>query len=144
MAFTYHRTVRFQDTDAAGVVYFANIMNICHEAYEASLAQAGIKLREFFHSQGIVAVPIVHANVDFHQPLFCGDTLRVQLLPSPINDCVFEVAYQVFSVSDQPAASAKTRHICIEPRSRAKRPLPNELVKWLKLMRDEVTNDASA
>ena len=34
MAFAYYYTVRFQDTDAAGVVYFANVLRICHEAYE--------------------------------------------------------------------------------------------------------------
>ncbi|MEO1763007.1 MAG: 1,4-dihydroxy-2-naphthoyl-CoA hydrolase, partial [Cyanobacteria bacterium J06629_18] len=26
MSFTYNRTIRFQDTDAAGVVYFANVL----------------------------------------------------------------------------------------------------------------------
>ncbi|MFS8118916.1 MAG: acyl-CoA thioesterase, partial [Microcoleus sp.] len=45
MSFSYTRTVRFQDTDAAGVVYFANVLAMCHEAYEASLAASGINLK---------------------------------------------------------------------------------------------------
>jgi len=36
MPFTYSRTVHFADTDAAGVVFFANFLAICHEAYEES------------------------------------------------------------------------------------------------------------
>lgn len=48
MSFYYTRIVHFQDTDAAGVIYFANILAICHEAYEASLAAFNINLRFFF------------------------------------------------------------------------------------------------
>ena len=48
MPFEYPRTIRFADTDAAGVVYFAQILSICHEAYEASLQASGIELRQFF------------------------------------------------------------------------------------------------
>jgi 1,4-dihydroxy-2-naphthoyl-CoA hydrolase len=32
MPFSHHRTVRFADTDAAGVVFFARTLAICHEA----------------------------------------------------------------------------------------------------------------
>lgn len=132
MAFEYERIVRFQDTDAAGVVYFTAVLDMCHEAYEASLAIAGIRLREFFSSQGIVAVPIVHAEVDFSQPLFCGDRLTIELQPRTTSTNSFELEYQVYSVDTDPAAIARTRHVCIEPRSRAKQPLPNDLRHWLK------------
>jgi 1,4-dihydroxy-2-naphthoyl-CoA hydrolase len=66
MPFTYLRTVHFQDTDAAGVVYFANVLAMCHEAYEASLAASGINLKAFF-SNPEVAFPIIHASVDFYR-----------------------------------------------------------------------------
>lgn len=132
MAFEYGRVVRFQDTDAAGVVYFTAILDICHEAYEASLAAAGTNLREFFSSQGIVAVPIAHAHVDFYQPLFCGDRLRIQMQPRSLSPQSFEIDYQVYAVHARPAAIALTRHVCIDPRSRAQQPLPNELNCWVK------------
>ncbi|MHC5822651.1 MAG: acyl-CoA thioesterase, partial [Nostoc sp.] len=48
MPFTYNRTVRFQDTDAAGVVYFASVLSICHEAYEESLEASSINIKDFF------------------------------------------------------------------------------------------------
>jgi hypothetical protein len=31
----------------AGVVYFAHLLSICHEAYEFSLAQFGINIKDF-------------------------------------------------------------------------------------------------
>ncbi|MEM9980588.1 MAG: acyl-CoA thioesterase, partial [Cyanobacteria bacterium P01_D01_bin.2] len=62
-SYTYRRTIRFHETDAAGVVYFANVLTLCHEAYEASLAAAGINVRVFFGG-GSLAVPVVHGSVD--------------------------------------------------------------------------------
>lgn len=47
MPFVYHRTIRFQDTDSAGVVYFANTLAMCHEAYEESLMASGIQVQKF-------------------------------------------------------------------------------------------------
>lgn len=95
MSFTYQRIVRFQDTDAAGVVYFANVLAICHEAYEASLAASGIDLNTFFRGTD-VAIPIVHASVDFMRPLRCGDRLEIHLTPTPLSSSEFAIAYRVF------------------------------------------------
>jgi len=128
MGFKYHRTIRFQDTDAAGVVYFANILAICHEAYEASLATSGINLKEFFGKSDI-AVPIVHASVDFFKPLFCGDEVVIELVSQQLSDYSFEVGYQVF-LGDMIMAKALTRHVCIDGGSRKKRVLSGELLGW--------------
>ncbi|HIK27568.1 MAG: acyl-CoA thioesterase [Oscillatoriaceae bacterium SKW80] len=133
MPFHYTRTVRFQDTDAAGVVYFANVLAICHEAYEASLSASGIQLRSFFTNPD-VAVPIVSASVDFFCPLFCGDRLTIELSPAPLTDSKFEINYQIFVSEDidKIAARCTTRHTCITPAKRIKQTLPPELVQWLQ------------
>ena len=94
MTFTYNRTVRFQDTDAAGVVYFANVLSICHEAYEESLAASGINLKDFFTNPS-VAFPIVHASVDFFRPMFCGDNLVISLIPQKLGVDKFEITYEI-------------------------------------------------
>ncbi|NMG09016.1 thioesterase family protein [Brasilonema sp. UFV-L1] len=131
MSFTYNRTVRFQDTDAAGVVYFANILAICHEAYEESLVTSGINLKDFF-TKPSVAFPIVHAGVDFFRPLHCGDNLVIRLIPQQLSFDRFEVAYEVI-VHEVMAAKAVTRHVCIETNSRTKRELPENMKEWLEM-----------
>jgi len=132
MSFLYHRTVRFQDTDAAGVVYFANVLSICHEAYEASLAAAAIDLKTFFRATDL-AVPITHAQVDFLRPLFCGDRLTIRLTPHPITDSEFEITYTICADTDhqRPLSQAVTRHICIDPSIRKRLALPKTLQSWL-------------
>ena len=133
MSFTYTRTVRFQDTDAAGVVYFANVLAMCHEAYETSLAASGINLKGFF-SNPEVAFPINHASVDFYRPMFPGDRLTIQLMPRQVTGDEFEIAYQVFSgeVAGKSAAKALTKHVCIDAVSRTRKQLSEELMQWLR------------
>ncbi len=129
MPFIYQRTVRFQDTDAAGVVYFANVLAICHEAYEESLAASGINLKSFFTNPA-VAIPIVHANIDFLRPVFCGERVFIHLISQNLGNDNFEIAYIVLSSNEKQIAKAVTRHVCINPVTRTRQQLPNEIMKW--------------
>jgi 1,4-dihydroxy-2-naphthoyl-CoA hydrolase len=130
MSFTYHRTVHFPDTDAAGVVYFSNILSICHEAYEESLGVSGINLKAFFSNPSI-AFPIVHASVDFFRPVFCGDRLLVSLITQKLGVDKFEVTYKIV-LAEVLVAKAITRHVCIDVSSRSKQELSVEIVQWLE------------
>ncbi|MBD2301862.1 thioesterase family protein [Nostoc sp. FACHB-190] len=133
MSFIYHRTVRFADTDAAGVVYFANVLSICHEAYEASLNASGMNLKAFF-TKPSVAFPIVHANVDFFRPMYCGDELNISLIPQKLSADKFEIAYEI-TIADVLVAKAITRHVCIDVNSRTKQELSAEIMQWLETNR---------
>ncbi|MEC4819472.1 MAG: thioesterase family protein [Scytonema sp. PMC 1069.18] len=130
MSFIHNRTVRFQDTDAAGVVYFANILSMCHEAYEESLLTSGVELKDFF-THPSVAFPIVHANVDFFRPLYCGDNLVIGLIAQQLSGDRFEVGYEV-TVDEVLAAKVITRHVCIDTASRTKRDFPEQMKEWLE------------
>jgi len=131
MSFIYKRIVRFQDTDAAGVVYFANILAMCHEAYEESLAASGINLKAFF-SNPDVAIPIVHASVDFFQPMFCGDQIFIHLIPKQIASEKVEIAYQLVTASEKLIAKAITKHICIKQIVKTRKAMPDEMIRWLQ------------
>ncbi|MBE9050917.1 acyl-CoA thioesterase [Nostocales cyanobacterium LEGE 11386] len=133
MSFTYNRTVYFQDTDAAGVVYFANVLGICHEAYEESLAASGINRKDFFTNPS-VAFPIIHANVDFFRPMFCGDNLVVSLIPQQLSINKFEITYEII-IANVVVAKAITRHVCIDVSSRTKQELSSEILHWLETNR---------
>lgn len=136
MKFTYHRTVRFQDTDAAGVVYFANVLSMCHEAYEASLLEFDIELK-FFFTNPTLAIPIIHASVDFRHPMYCGDKLQINLMSQQLDEHKFEIAYQIFNISSLQhiLATAITRHICIEAKTKTRALLPEKLRQWSSFSR---------
>ena len=132
MSCTYYRTVRLSDTDAAGVVFFAKLLSICHEAYEESLLLAGIDLKLFFRDS-FTAIPIVKANINFFRPIFAGDKLLINLIPQLLNDNEFEISYSIlFAKSTRECiAKAHTKHVCINPTSRTKIKLPQAIVEWI-------------
>ena len=148
-AFSYGRTIRFHETDAAGVLYFANLLTLCHEAYEAALGAEGFDLQRFFSAVGDVAVPVVHTEADYYQPLVCGDEVVVQLTPVLLSETRFEIRYglwredgnaqlgkvrsnkAVAMISDRPVAVALTRHVCINTQTRRQQALPEALKHWI-------------
>ncbi len=135
---TYQRTIHFSDTDAAGVVYFAVLLSICHEAYENALQVGGMDLNTFFTSSDI-ALPIVHADIDFYQPLFCGDRIQINLTSTQLNDTEFKINYQVFNENnlEKLIAKATTKHVSINPKIRQRTPLPLSIIQWLQYHLDD-------
>ncbi len=137
MPFVYSRVIRFHETDAAGVVYFANLLTLCHEAYEAALAAADIDLQVFFSDADETAVPIIHTEADFYQALRCGDAISVVVKPKQLSPHSFEVAYAIWGQSavaesaEKPLVSALTRHVCINVHSRRRHALTPALVDWI-------------
>lgn len=134
MKFDYLRRIYLNDTDAAGVVYFAKGLEICHQAYEESLAEQGISLKQMIQ-EGKTALPIVHAEIDFLRPLVCGDQIQISLVASLINQSEFAISYQISLIDylEQILVKAQTRHVCINPQVRQRMDLPAIMLKWLEI-----------
>ncbi|BAZ43017.1 hypothetical protein NIES4102_00120 [Chondrocystis sp. NIES-4102] len=133
MIFNHTRRIYLGDTDAAGVVYFAQLINICHEAYEESLAQADISLQEILQA-GEIALPVTHAEIDFFLPLFCNDQIQITLVANLISQSEFAIAYKIYNLNNlnQLVAHAQTRHVCINPQVRKRIDLPAMILAWLE------------
>ncbi len=133
MPFVYERTVRLADTDAAGVVYFARTLSICHEAYEAALAAGGIDLNGLLGANGIV-VPISRSEADYKRPLRPGEKLRVSVTPEPLSENSFAIRFEIMKLGPpvKLAASARTEHVCTAPAKRERAALPAALAAWVR------------
>jgi 1,4-dihydroxy-2-naphthoyl-CoA hydrolase len=127
---SYSYQVQLRDTDAAGVVYFANLLAICHGAYESSLASAGIDLRKMMTNPA-TALPIIHASINFQRPIYCGDHLQITLTPTYQSSNEFSVDYQICLADGQVAGQAWTRHVSIDPHLRRRSDLPPQIQDWI-------------
>jgi 1,4-dihydroxy-2-naphthoyl-CoA hydrolase len=136
------RTVRFGDTDAAGVMHFHQLLRWCHEAYEESLERFGIPAETIFprpmwaEERGEigaprVALPIVHCSADYLRPLRVGDPLAIALEPKRLDLGQFEVVYS-FHRQDKQVARGLTRHLAIGAADRRRCALPDPLQRWLE------------
>ena len=135
MSFTYHRTIYFKDTDAAGVVYFSNALSICHEAYEALLETLTLDLKSYFSGK-MLAVPIIHAEIDFKQPMSCGEQVHVTVSGKMLKESEFVLHYEICRNdldADRLIAKAMTRHVAIDPVTRSRSVVPPELAQWFAL-----------
>jgi 4-hydroxybenzoyl-CoA thioesterase len=74
--FHFERPVRFEDVDAAQIVFFSRFLNYCHEAMEALFATleggyAGLIVKRK------IGMPAVHVEADFTSPLRFGDVAQI-------------------------------------------------------------------
>jgi 1,4-dihydroxy-2-naphthoyl-CoA hydrolase len=127
------RSVRFGDTDAAGVMHFHQLLRWCHEAYEESLEKFGVSPAQLFPRPGLeleLLLPIVHCSADYLAPLSCGDPLAIHLAPCLLDSSSFEVGYR-FNSAGLAVANAFIRHVCIHAIDRKRAPLPAPISRWL-------------
>lgn len=132
MSFAYSRNIHFRDTDAAGVVFFANYLALCHEAYEEALAAAGLEISTLFSSNDLL-VPIAKSSAEYLRPLRVGDRVRITVQPEPLSANSFALNYEVIRVGppEKLAARVRTEHVSTSPRLRERVPLPPALAAWI-------------
>ena len=71
--------VRFQEVDAAGIVYFPTLISYFHDAYVRLLSDRGLPLHKALQETPWIA-PIRHAQADFLRPVRFGDVLHASLV----------------------------------------------------------------
>jgi len=131
------RTVRFGETDAAGVVHFLELFRWCHETWEESLEKYGIVLQEIFPtiqiniSQLDVALPVVHCEANYFQPLYVGDTIHIELNPEKINESSFVLRFK-FKKNGEEIGMINIKHVSINLITREKCALSKQINLWLK------------
>ncbi|KXU36867.1 thioesterase [Cephaloticoccus primus] len=133
MAFTYERTIRLADTDAAGVVFFARYLALCHEAYEAALTAAGCPVQSFLGRDSDTLIPISRASADYLRPLICGDVVRISVQPARLSEDSFAINYEVrrSGTPEKIAARVRTEHVVTSRSQRTRAPLPAALATWV-------------
>ena len=130
------RTVRFGDTDAAGVVHFHELFRWCHETWEESLEKYGIILQEIFPTTQInsrqldVALPIVHCEANYFQPLYVGDTIIIELNPEKLNESSFVLRFKLVKNGEN-IGSINIKHVSINPITRETCALSEQINTWL-------------
>lgn len=131
------RTVRFGDTDAAGVMHFHQLLRWCHEAWEESLELYGVEADTIFpgcreqERWPDTALPIVHCSANFTKAVHGGDQLLVRLTPQQIDQGCFEVRSQ-FLLKEQEVANGLIRQLAISAQTRRRCPLPAAISRWIE------------
>ena len=121
--------VKLADTDAAGVLFFANAFKLAHNAYESFMASIGLSLNRIIRSSDYL-LPIVHAEADYKSPLRLGDRFSVSL-KSKVQTHSFVLTAYFKGAAGDIAAEVRTVHVSVSKGSGKKTPLSDELRKGL-------------
>ncbi|MEZ4373371.1 MAG: thioesterase family protein [Polyangiaceae bacterium] len=76
--FRYRREVRFQEVDAAGLMFFPNFLVICHEAMEDFFGELGGGYAGLIRGRSL-GLPCVGLETQFFAPLRHGEVFDVEL-----------------------------------------------------------------
>lgn len=131
--FRHEVEVRFQDVDAAGVVFFATFFDYVHQAYESLLGQLGSPLPQVL-AEGKWAAPLRHVEADYFQPANYGDLLGVALVRRHIEETELTLGWRLNlanSEEERVIAVVQTVHTFIHPARRERVSVPEELVRAL-------------
>ena len=75
-AFKHPVRIYWEDTDAGGIVYYANYLKFMERARTEWLRALGVEQEPLQSEQGLMFV-VVHADVSFRKPARYGDSLQV-------------------------------------------------------------------
>jgi 1,4-dihydroxy-2-naphthoyl-CoA hydrolase len=129
--YTYIHKIKLHETDAAGLLFFANQFHIIHDAYEALLEESGfgfavmLKEKDYF-------LPIVHAESDYKKPLFVGDVIEIQIKVKNIGKTSFTFSYTLLNSKLEVIGIAETVHVTIDKSEHKKIPLPQDFQEKLE------------
>jgi|GEM_PF-188511 len=111
--FTVEEQIWFDDTDAAGVMFNANLFRICHRAYERFLEHIGFPISKIL-SEKKWKMPIVHLEGDFFLPMTTGMKILIEVSITKIGNKSFNIGYEVYNNEQKLCAKALSTHIAID------------------------------
>ena len=127
-AFKVDVPIRFQDVDAAGIIFYPRALELCHDAYVTFLEQAGLPLHEVL--KGPWLSPVRHAEADYVKPLRFGDRVEVALVaahfePMP-NPSEVTLGFRV-ACKGEAAILVQTIHTFVDRKTFQRTAVPDEL-----------------
>lgn len=87
--------VYYEDTDAGGVVFYANFLKFAERGRTELLRQAGFENRALFESEGVLFV-VRHLIADYLKPARLDDMLHVKTSVKSVNNASFVMKQAIF------------------------------------------------
>jgi 1,4-dihydroxy-2-naphthoyl-CoA hydrolase len=133
--YTKETLIRMHHTDAAGLIFFANLFVICHEAAEDWMIAENISIHSALKG-GDYITPVVHAEGDYKHPMRLEDRIRIDISIEKIGESSFTLYYRLTKIEGNIlCAEAKTVNVSIDAKSGKKIPLPSHVREALERLK---------
>jgi 4-hydroxybenzoyl-CoA thioesterase len=132
--------VRFDEVDAAGIVYFGRFFSFCHDAMAAMFGGVEGGYAGLVNARRL-GFPAVHAEADYVAPLRFGDAVRIAATVERLGTSSIALRFELTRLAPEAGSPgervATLRHVVVATDLTAmrSRPLPDEvraaLARWL-------------
>lgn len=129
--FEWTQRVRFQDIDAAGIVFFARFFDYVHGAYEAWLGELGLPLARVLQGR-LWAAPLRHVECDYFAPARFGDELCIVLARAAVEESEISLGWVVRNANRPAIAVVQTVHTFVDPATFRRVSVPSEVQAALR------------
>ena len=121
--FTWQIRIYYEDTDAGGIVFYANYLKFFERARTEWLRGAGVAQQALVAEHGAIFV-VKNVNVDYHAPARLDDELKLTLNIEKLGRASVLFAQQAWC-GDVLLASATVKVGCVDAATLRPRSLPD-------------------
>jgi len=120
--FTWPVRIYYEDTDAGGIVFYANYLKFFERARTEWLRASGVNQQMLAETDGAIFV-VKNANIDYHAPAKLDDELKLTLTIEKLGRASVQFLQQAWR-GDVLLASASVKVGCVDAATLRPRPLP--------------------
>jgi len=117
--------IYYEDTDAGGVVYYANYLRYFERARTEFLLTQGINIAEY-HEKGYLFA-VVHVDIQYKKPACLGDTIEVTTEVTAITNATISLKHMALK-DETLLVESQVKLACIDKDGKPQR-LPAEVKK---------------
>ena len=128
--FTWTIRVYYEDTDAGGIVFYANYLKFFERARTEWLRALGIGQHELLAQHGAMFV-VSHASIDYHAPAKLDDVITLTLSIEKLGRASVRFVQQAFNGATL-LASARVKVGCVEHAALKPRSLPDAVAAKMR------------
>ena len=128
--FKYKVKVFYEDTDAGGVVYYANYLKFFERARTEAIAEIGLSNKKLLEEFGVLII-VKSCNIDYKKPAKLEDQLEIKSIISSISNSSFKMTQKVFR-DDDLLTSSEIHLVIVDKKGKPSR-IPDELRKKIKI-----------
>jgi acyl-CoA thioester hydrolase len=119
--------IYYEDTDAGGVVYYANYLGFMERARTELLSEKGIDIAEY-HNKGYLFA-VVNVDVHYKKPAVLGDVIAITTEITDVTNVTISINHRIFRENTL-LVEATVRLACINKDGKPQR-LPEEIAALL-------------
>ena len=135
MSFQFSVRVYYEDTDAGGVVYYANYLKFMERSRTEWLRSLGFEQDALMRDEGVMFV-VKHAEADYLRPARFNDSLIVSSQLSGMGRANMIIRHEIRGTDEQLLCTGMVKIVCLGVQDFRPKPIPQPIFQIMEQMKN--------